>query len=1796
MLRSLHAASSAALRPGALALLGLSLLANCYFVGRWIASEHEVHAGLREDAAGSAVWLDERTLEWRLGAEFFPPGAPDREVAPLRPEQAPALEPALAGQWLRLAPRLLRFRAEQPVPRATRYRVRLGPDWTDRSGAPADGLALEFAWPGPRLRDVAVSLRGGREVELDLDFDAPVDLESLRSRLALVQGVDRAARLLELAPSRRGADRPRAVFELPEEPVSKSPSYRLELASGVASPLGELRGDAASFALNIERRLGYRRSEVFQHGEQFRVHASFSSPIDPLTARAFVSCEPVRELVLTRTWNGLAVSGGFAPGDRVRLRFEAGLASEDGRELLAPVDDWIDFPELAPEVEFASAGAVLLAAGRKELELSVVNVEELHLSAWRLLPNQIANWAREHSSHQFSRYLGEPAGELRTRPALVRNQPTRVALPLEGWLRARAADASLRGTYYLSARHAGSWREVGRVVTITDLAITARRSEREALLWVTEIGSGRPAAEVEVEVRSLRDQVLARGRTDERGTALLHGLDARAGDEAWIAFARRGDDEAFLELGEHGVASAADAAGRPWKRGADAFVFCERALARPGEELRFGGWLRDELGAVRAPLPLEVRLARGDGKVLWRERVEPSPKGWFEGRFTLASEARTGAHRLAVHAVGGGELGACDLAVEDFRPDRLKVSVALPAERLAPRELEVYALAKVERASGGPAPELRMQASLRFHPSAFRPPVDERFLFAPPLEARALPPPRELGEARADEVGSARFALELEQEPARPAPLEIEVVATAFEAGGRSVSGRARAALLPEGPYLALALPRGAPRVGAPLAVEIGAFDVAGAPVAMKDVELLVERIQRSWVLRRGRGGSAWEQVEEVVGRHAQLMRLVDGLGLGEFPAELMRGSVRWSVRAPSRSDVVPASGTIDLGAGAGESSPERIELVFEPPRCAPGEQVLLRARSPFSGTALLTLEQDGLVETRVLELAEGVHEIPLRIDTRWQPTLHASLSVVRAHPGGAQSARAVGRARLAVVPVGAPELALEGAARVRPGETTEIELRARGAAAGDEVALWAIDEAVLAMSGEYLPDPSGYFLGARRGLFETRDPFARLLPELGEELLRLDGAPGGDEEEPGGFLLRRQARPEREALLGAWLGRVALDAEGRARVALPASERSGRLRVVALLATDRAFARAERTLEVRDELELELALPGALAPRDRVEVPILLRTRELASAGPFALELRAEGALALRGPTRIEGELPRDGELTLWCALEANAAREGVVPSRLLASVAVGRITREARAATVVRRPDAPQSRRGALLVSGTERFAPADELEPLPGGFELELSLAPWLGLAPALRELIAYPWGCLEQILSRARPLLEIEALAAVGALDELDGERARQIVDETLRRLGDYAAGDGGLALWPGSGASYGWGSVQALDFALAARARGHAVDEALLRGLVAWCERHAALRVDELERCAALEVLVRAGRRSERWLDALGARAAELEPEARALLARALHASGRTEAARAALPSRAPAPRGVRERGGTLRSDLRAQSQWLLSAAALGVSPEQRSEVLLHLCGALRGGALASTQELAFVLRAVAAEAAAAPPPSGASATVELRIENVATRRFELVPGRRERVVFDLPREAIVELRAAGGPVYAAWMLRGFPMEGASVERNDGLRVERRWLDRAGRPLEGGVGAGDLILVELAFESHEACANAIAVDPLPAGFEIENERLATRDAAVAGLEWERGAAALEPQRIERLADRLVLFADLPRGRSVLRYALRAVQPGSFLRAPLEVEAAYDARCGARTGGGRVEVRR
>ena len=143
---------------------------------------------------------------------------------------------------------------------------------------------------------------------------------------------------------------------------------------------------------------------------------------------------------------------------------------------------------------------------------------------------------------------------------------------------------------------------------------------------------------------------------------------------------------------------------------------------------------------------------------------------------------------------------------------------------------------------------------------------------------------------------------------------------------------------------------------------------------------------------------------------------------------------------------------------------------------------------------------------------------------------------------------------------------------------------------------------------------------------------------------------------------------------------------------------------------------------------------------------------------------------------------------------------------------------------------------------------------------------------------------------------------------------------------------------------------------------------------------------------------------------------------------------------------------------------------------------------------------------------------------------------------------------------------------------------------------DGFTIERAYYTPDGEPTEiGTIGQNERIVVVLTVTADQAReGNILVVDPIPAGYEIENPNIST-SGDVSAFDWlsvERNVAHTEA-RVDRFVAALNRGDEDPLEFSVA-YSMRAVSPGMFAQPAATVEDMYRPGLQARTDTGTVEV--
>ncbi|MBX6323197.1 MAG: alpha-2-macroglobulin family protein, partial [Rhodospirillaceae bacterium] len=758
----------------------------------------------------------------------------------------------------------------------------------------------------------------------------------------------------------------------------------------------------------------------------------------------------------------------------------------------------------------------------------------------------------------------------------------------------------------------------------------------------------------------------------------------------------------------------------------------------------------------------------------------------------------------------------------------------------------------------------------------------------------------------------------------------------------------------------------------------------------------------------------------------------------------------------------------------------------------------------------------------------------------------------------------------------------------VAPRQLVEIPVQVSGVVPGQtaHLTLAAVDEGVLQITDFASPDPLAHYFGKRRLGVEIRDLYGRLID--GREGRRGRIREGGDE-----AALAKRGAPPPTRLVALFSGIVTLDADGRARIRLDIPDYNGRLRLMAVAYDAAHVGSAEAPLVVRDELVTTLSMPRFMAPGDAAQLTLSLQNLS-APAGRFDVALTAEGGVSLGEGATAGVDLAAGASTLLHATLKGETPGPGRValvvsgPDGYRLERSFDIFVRPAQLATVERvaRRLAPgESLNLSSAVTG--RFVPGT------GEVLASFSTLPNLDVPGLLRQLDRYPYGCLEQTVSRALPLLyvgEVSRLWGAGGRDDDLKPRIQQAINRTLA-MQRY---DGSFGLWDSADPPEPWLSAYAMEFYTRARRLGYGVPEAAYARGLEWLKRHSesyyADSQDDLgSRAYALFVLAETQAGDASTLRYFHDNYARRLPTALAAaqLGAALALNGDEARAKEAFGiaqmKLERQRRDLRDYGSALR-DLAATATLMIEARYTGQDP---APLLERAAAAQQEREWLSTQEEGWLLMAAAASV-------GESKAMTLAVND--TQQAE----RSEPLYLRPSAEELaagLSVRNAGADtVWARATVIGVPRDPLPpVSR--GYAIERKFYDVNGAEVDlGQVRQTDLLVVVITGRKQsELAQQTLVVDLLPPGFEVENAHLAGAQTTDQLGSW---LPDLTPVAYsEFLDDRYVAALDLKADARdfTVAYIVRAVTPGTYTLPASTVESMYQPELRARTGTGTVTIR-
>jgi hypothetical protein len=1578
-----------------------------------------------------------------------------------------------------------------------------------------------------------------------------------------------------------------------------------------------IRAYRAALAIeeNATLRATYDRA-VAEHGFRVLSHEVEADSATPQICVRFSDALPVwrpdlADYVTVEGGAGLAVEpqerqicvDGVVHGARYIVRLRGGLPAADGETLPHPVEISVYVRDRAPWVGFAGNGYVLPAGPGASIPISSVNTDAAKATIYRIGDRGIAGAMRDgrflgqlsaYSAGQIANESGEEVwdGEIGIESTL--NQTVTTAIPI-----AEALPEMKPGAYVITAAPAtGAVDQWGPVATqwfiVSDVALTTLSGDDGVHVIARALSDAAPVAGARLRLVAVNNEILGEAITDTAGYARFEpGLARGTGGMApQTVVAETDADYAFVDLARPAFdLTDRGVAGRPAPGALDAFLTPERGIYRPGETIHLSALVRDQRAFAVAGLPLTLVVERPDGVEYLRELVADGGLGGYVEDVALRSDAMRGSWRIKLHAEPDGpSVAETSVLVEDFEPERLAFDIETDAEAFDPaRPVAVSISARY--LYGAPAPDLAVEGEVGLRPKDA---LDAYPGFGFGLAEESVEPtrtPLEL-DAATDADGLMRFDVALPDPPVSTRPFEAELILRLADTNGRAVERRLARPVVPAGPMLGLRpLFDGDVSEGATARFEAIAVAPDGARTSASGVSWKLERIESDYQWYRTGGRWNYELITNAARVDGGAID-VDADAPAAIAARVDWGRYRLTVQT---GGAAPAATSVEFYAGwyravSSSDTPDTLQVALDKPAYKAGETARLRLDPRFPGVALVTVMGDRLIAMGAVEVPADGTTVDFPVTEAWGPGAYVTATLYRPMDIEARRmpARALGLTWATVSPGDrALDVSLDVADEMRPRGPMTIPVRIGTLAAGTAayVTVAAVDVGILNLTNFPTPAPDDWYFGQRRLGMEIRDVYGLLID-------RMQGAPGvvrsgGDGGPPG-----LQAPPPTQKLVAFHSGIATVGADGSASATFDLPDFNGTVRVMAMAWTADGVGHAAKDVIVRDPVVVTASIPRFLAAGDSSR--LLVEIDNVAGpAGDYRLSIATGDGIALADA---------DAERTLRLAererIAVNVPIAGTATGDFDVLVTLASPDGEAWPTGLtlgVRPAGRPVTRRSVVAVAaGGDLTIDAGAVgEFWPGTATVAVSLggAGPLDVAGILAALDRYPYGCVEQIASRAMPLVYLDEVATtvgIGA-DAAVRERVEQAIAGVLADQ----AGSGSFGLWgPQDAGGDLWLDAYVTDFLTRAADNRYTVPALALTLALDSLSNQIAYASD-FEKggediAYALYVLARTGRAAigdlryyaDSRLEAFATPLAKAQVGAAMALYGDRERAERAFAAAMADLDRAEEARGWRRDYGTT---LRDEAAVLTLAAETGSDGVDLARLARRIAVNDQRKEYKSTQENAWML--LAAAALIRDSAAGRFAVDGVAVDGPLFRRFA-----GERVM-----AAPVTIANRGDdPLSAIVAASGVPLT-PEPEGGDGFRIAREVFTPEGEAVDIAAVAQNqrfVVVLTVTADSDEG-GNILVVDPVPAGFEIENPDIsASGDTSAYG--WLSTDYATHT---EARTDRFVAALQRRDGDSLefrVAYSMRAVSPGVFARPAATVEDMYRPERNARTAAGTVEV--
>ena len=1340
----------------------------------------------------------------------------------------------------------------------------------------------------------------------------------------------------------------------------------------------------------------------------------------------------------------------------------------------------------------------------------------------------------------------------------------------------------------------------GRVCSVnvlaTNLGIVAESGcDNKMNVWVNNLLTTSPEPDVDLKMYNYQGDQIATARTDANGFAVFDKPE----NKAFYIAAYKGEQRTYMRVDNGSALSTSnfDVGGEILHNGTRGFIYGERGVWRPGDTLHLAFILNDRIGNIGDDYPVTISLSTPQGQLYTTRTVPEGSMGLYCFDLPIAADAPTGQWTARVTA-GNSEYSKY-LRVETVKPNRLKVALTVPDNKLTPAN-NIVSLHS-EWLNGNPVRNLKYDIKLTVSKTstAFEKYSDYTFEDSyNRFRTEELP----LVKGALDADGNANTAVNLATSTNAPGKMRAGLTTKVYEESGDFSINSISVPYSPFSRYIGIKEPKADTRYGwlstdNPHEFSIVSVDDEGNPVPNVECKVSVYKLKYWWWWDSDDGEVA-EYVNDSYREPVTTARLTtNSSGIATYRMEVNGdnwGSYYIRVADARKGHSTAITSYFDWPSGQPRQtdgdSESAFALNFQTDKAvyAPGEQAQVSFYAPNGSRAIVNVENG----SKILSTAnyffdsDGNKTVPIDVTPEMAPNAYIHIMLIQRYQQS-DNDRPIRMYGVTPLIVDNPDSHLLPVATVadklRSCEAYTVKVsEQKGRPMSYTLAI--VDEGLLDLTNFKTPDPWRAFNGKEALGIRYWDVYNNILGAYGGKIEQMFSI-GGDEEGSG----NSDPTADRFNPVVQFVGPCTLDKGKTETHKLYMPNYNGRVRVMVIATNGKAFGSTDKSVFVARPLMVTATLPRMIGCDEEMEVSATVFATEQ-GMGNVNVKLKVSDGMTVIGDSKQVVELNSIGDKTVKFRVRTSATAQ--VGNISLTCEAKGEKASYSTPIEVQHR-QLPQSKSGSYTIAAGESQVIKPELFGMSGtnDLSLEVSTIVPINLNERLNYLVGYPHGCIEQTTSKVLAQLMLSELTTLSPLKAYDVQKN---VQSGLNKYRGFQTVSGGMAYWQGNRTPDEWGSIYAMHCITTAEAKGYRIPDgvkpALLNYLKSEANRwtYSSRNSKALIQAYRLYVLALNNMADMSAMNRMKGGAGSLGDNTSWFLAGSYALAGRKDIANEILAHTVESEYGDDDYSyGSTYRDIAVKAMVLTDLGRV----QEAADYIKQISDIMSDERWLSTQSIAFCLYSVSHfyEVTGKPQPA------EFRYEYDGNKQD--VNSKTELVsTFDLCKSAdsyspLTVTNKGKSAIFVKVRRSGIPPRATEEAFNNKLALDVRYIDYNTKQEVAvtNLHSGDNIeaVITVRNTTDFAIRNVAIEQYIPSGWEILNERF------MEGGQAESNSLSYQDIRDDRVYSYIDYLA--PNKKAEITVKLCATYGGKFYLPPVKAYAMYDIDKQANTVGAEVEVK-